>query len=461
MKNIFSQKGVEINMETIGLSDRLSTLNDAFGNRLNGEIGNEDISKMVTAILETLNLEGKENKNFSTAVIENKKEDFFGIRVFPDAESLDAITKKLVTDHSDRGEFELQWKSTPSWIVEIDSRCFDDMRISFVPEELTAFLLFEVINVVYTTDCPSIIYDSYVNSYMHQSYFGRRGMEILYLLYEVAVLNACFSKNWIVAQDDPAKAVESAYEVEVLNEYKQNIISGISKVIRNYGNNMIMDDMEKFRVVDSLITWANRFALDYTKRRNELKDDILWRASVTSSIYLRANYIRILHSIGIELRERFTGAAIESGIQPEIFDDPEFMKSYLFSFAPISKKAAAIENQILQIPSHVKMALEAVFHRNGVKLPSERDVDMIFIDIDRMENQFDRKYVLDRIYRLMDRIVTFEDFYQDDEDVMSNMRPTIDRLRKSLEEARTRVLSIRSFEKNYKVFVRVPKGYEG
>ena len=62
-------------METISLSDRLSTLNDAFGNRLNGEIGNEDISKMVTAILETLNLEGKENKNFSTAVVENKKDD--------------------------------------------------------------------------------------------------------------------------------------------------------------------------------------------------------------------------------------------------------------------------------------------------------------------------------------------------------------------------------------------------
>lgn len=67
----------------ISLSDRLSSLNDAFGNRLNGEIGNTEVSSMVSAVLSTLGLTGKENKNFSTSVVENNKEEFFGIRVFP------------------------------------------------------------------------------------------------------------------------------------------------------------------------------------------------------------------------------------------------------------------------------------------------------------------------------------------------------------------------------------------
>ena len=451
-------------MSNITLSDRLSRLNDAFGNRLNRETSNEELCQMVSAVVSTISLEGKENKTITTSVIENKREEFFGFRVFPDAQSLDEITKALVANRASRGEFETEWKKIPSWVIEIDSRCFDDLRISFAPEELTALLLFEVVNIIYTDDAPSIIYDAYVNSYTRQDYFGRRGMEILYLLYEVAVLNACFAKNWIVAQDDPAKAVENAYEVSALNEYKPNVIGAIAKIVRNYGNNMVMDDMEKFRKVDQLITWANRFALDYVKRKNELKDDLLLRASTTSSLYLRANYIRILNTIGIELRERYTGSAIES-IDPSIFNDKNFMQEYRFDFSMKSKTARGLETLIEQIPEHAQRAftraLESAFSGKTPRLPSERDVDMIFVEIDRMENHFDRKYILDRIYRLMDRVVIFEEYYENNQSVLDSMRPDIDRIKRNLDEARRRVLAVRTFDKTYKVFVKVPAGYEG
>lgn len=61
----------------------------------------------------------------------------------------------------------------------------------------------------------------------------------------------------------------------------------------------------------------------------------------------------------------------------------------------------------------------------------------------------------------MDRIVTFEDYYSDDENVLNSMRPVIERQKKMLDEARDRVLAIRTFDKTYKVFVKVPAGYEG
>ena len=155
-------------MSNISLSDRLSRLNDAFGNRLNRETSNEELCQMVSAVISTISLEGKENKTITTSVIENKKEEFFGFRVFPDAQSLDEITKALVANRASRGEFESEWKKIPSWVIEIDSRCFDDLRISFAPEELTALLLFEVVNIIYTDDAPSIIYDAYVISYTRQ-----------------------------------------------------------------------------------------------------------------------------------------------------------------------------------------------------------------------------------------------------------------------------------------------------
>ena len=200
------------------------------------------------------------------------------------------------------------------------------------------------------------------------------------------------------------------------------------------------------------------------KRKNELKDDLLLRASTTSSLYLRANYIRILNTIGIELRERYTGSAIES-IDPSIFNDKNFMQEYRFDFSMKSKTARGLETLIEQIPEHAQRAfaraLESAFSGKTPRLPSERDVDMIFVEIDRMENHFDRKYILDRIYRLMDRVVIFEEYYENNQSVLDSMRPDIDRIKRNLDEARRRVLAVRTFDKSYKVFVKVPAGYEG
>lgn len=447
-------------MIPLSLEDRLESLNECFGNRLNGEYDNEKVSEMSSSILSTLGIEGKENKNFSVSIVNNTKENFFGIRIFPSADELDNITKDLIINHGDQAEFELEWKKIQNWMVEIDSNCFDNMCITFAPEEITAFLLFEITNVVYTTDVPNIIYNAYINSYMQQNYFSRKGMEILYLLYEVAFIQTCVCKNWILEKNNPDRISENAYDVKILNQYKDPVLSGIVKVIRAFGNLIIEDDLEKFRKADQLINWANKFAFDYVKRKNELKDDLLLKAYSTSSIYMRTLYIRILNTIGIELRERYSGAAIES-ITADIFDIDNFMKKYSANFNIKNKMGVLIESRIRNIENNNRIALEGIFGNKAPLLPKDRDIDMIFVDIDRMENQFDRKYVLDRIYRLMDKIVIFEQYYSSDENTLLSMKYEIDRQKKLLNEARDRVLSKRSFDKTYKVFVKVPEGYEG
>ena len=109
----------------------------------------------------------------------------------------------------------------------------------------------------------------------------------------------------------------------------------------------------------------------------------------------------------------------------------------------------------------LKNKLRKKFGNKGPLLPSDHRVDMIFVDIDRMECHFDRQHVLDEIYECLEAIDAFEQFYADDERVMKRYGGEIQVLRERLDDARTEVLNKRNFKSNYKVFVDYPAGYEG
>ena len=94
-------------------------------------------------------------------------------------------------------------------------------------------------------------------------------------------------------------------------------------------------------------------------------------------------------------------------------------------------------------------------------LPSEKEIDLIFVDVDRMSDQYERKQVLNNIYDLIDRINAFEEFYSDDQSVMRKWGPVVNNMLDRLNEARIEVLNKRSFKDNYKVFINYPEGYEG
>ena len=78
-----------------------------------------------------------------------------------------------------------------------------------------------------------------------------------------------------------------------------------------------------------------------------------------------------------------------------------------------------------------------------------------------MVNQSDRRWVLDKIYRIEDGINKFEEFYAHDDAVMRRYSSKIANMRRRLNQAREEVLDKKSFNKNYRVFVEVPDGYEG
>ena len=109
-----------------------------------------------------------------------------------------------------------------------------------------------------------------------------------------------------------------------------------------------------------------------------------------------------------------------------------------------------------------KIAQEAMFRKKKKSIvPSQLDVDTIFVEVDRIQNHADRRYVLDLIYTQEEKITTFLEMYEKDEMMMNKHKTKMEGMLKQLASMRQCVLDKRSFDKQYKVFVKYPVGYEG
>jgi hypothetical protein len=157
------------------------------------------------------------------------------------------------------------------------------------------------------------------------------------------------------------------------------------------------------------------------------------------------------------MHESYSGAVVESTIDRII--EKDFVLNYNTSFdlKKIGVFERAIENTLA---TAYAVALEA--HSNKlIKPPSQYDIDAISVEADRIENHNDRIYVLDLIYHKESEISDFIELISSDHNLQKRYSGTATSMIDQLENIRKIVLSKKSFNKNYKVFVRYPEGYEG
>lgn len=419
-------------------------------NYLNNEVYSDELAAQLSIAI-SAQFEVKDDERpvpIHVNFVQNKKE-FFGCSVYPaiSDESHNYVgdfCKQLVIQHASREELETFWGNIAEWQIDIDSKLFDRGTYCFNPDEITDIILHTLITVAFSTEVVDLVYDTFMNNYMQSTFTEKASMEVLYMLYEIPVMDACSFVNWIaISSDDP------------MLEKLPKLGETLAKFIKASGNTALGTESTRFYKLDSVMNLMNLYAHDYIKRRNWLRDDVISRAMKTSSLFVRSVYLSILDTMGFQLRERYSGFAMEAS--SEMFDEPEMLKTKDF-YSDI-KKSRVLTAAYATIPGKAKMAMEA-FGKKPM-LPSDKEIDLLFIEIDRMENQLDRKYVLDKIFRLMDRITSFRDFYSDDERIIERYNTTINDQLSRLNKAREEVLNKRTFKKSYKVFVSSPDGYEG
>lgn len=436
------------------------------------------------------------NKSLSTL---NAFNTCFGVRVFPfitnfptvfrydtkyetfGSSSIGRLTKAIsdIENGVTREEIVQAYRGNLPWVVEIDPTLFENST-GMNPSKIAAMILMDFVNVVFSDIVPDMIFDAYTEVYLRPAIYEEE-IAPLHALYIVPVVNACINKNWITIKDPKEVkfnniSTSSNFSTEGIEEISDHLTDAIATLIRVYGSEVFMTDREKYDRVKGDVEWAMKFSSNFFYEKNKLRDELIMRGMITNSPNIRILYIAILCWIGYSLRLPRDNQVI-GDIRPSIFDDPNIMRTYKFAMdmnrastlamVQMNYKRHYVSHPIDEATESLKDSFKKGFKgfsskSKEPKLPAMEEIDLIFVDVDRVTCHSDRVWVLDKIAKCEREIDEFVSYYKvKDPSVVNEYRSVIDRMRRRIETAREEVLDKRSFKKEYRVFVEVPTGYEG
>lgn len=443
------------------LSDRaIELIETTFSDYMIGKINEKTFLNKLTTALDNLPFNSKKEFNVSMDKAKGMRREFFGFNVFPSIDKLEVTCSMIANEDAKFTDIVKRWRSIDSWEIVIDSMLFDRTFIAFNPKELTAMLLHEIGHVTQSDEPIEQFYRAYLEAKSRMKAADKISKRALYMLYTIPLAVACTSRRWVNDKNELNLEI-SADKSLIETGYADCLVSAFDKIIKAAGSIDVTSNMN-YKKIESNVEWANSNIVDVVKRRDKLKDALYYKAIQSNSGYIQALCTQILDTLGVRMRERYTGYVAESCMLPELIEGKITLEQYVPVFD--NKIYGAIEAKIIRDQSRYVIATEAFFNKRKnakVDLPDEYDLDRIFVAIDDIQNNYDKVYVLDMIYENIEKLNNFEEAIAMDEYKAKKWAPKIQELRTRLDTLRKTVLNKNIAKKEYKVFVKVPEGYEG
>lgn len=440
----------------------LTLMDDSYNKYLVGDISQAEMCRNLAAALSSFPYDAG-RKEFTVQVTSNKtgNEKFFGMRVYPDIEEMDDFCKDLVNE-GDKIRFTdivKKWKKIDKWFLEIDGTCFDRNQFNFNPKELTALTLHEIGHIIYSDKPIEGFYRAYQEVKARMNSSDKATQKLMYDIYMIPLTLACMQRRWVNGKNEVQLEIIADKTVVELG-YGQYLLEALDKITRAIGSLNSQNNQDE---LNSSMNWCQQNIADIMKRKEQLKDELYYRAVRTKSNYMKAMTIIILDKLGFKLRERYTGYVVENTI--ELLSDPEVMQKYM----PIvdAMESAKFDKFYNMMHSSNSIAMEAIFNKRKkvkVELPSQYEIDAIAVEVDKITNHHDRIYVLDLIYEVLERINNFEEAISPDPSLVKKWSAKIRQMKDELEALRQAVLAKKTFATSYKFFVKLPEAasdYEG
>lgn len=440
----------------------LTLMDDSYNKYLVGDISQAEMCRNLAAALSSFPYDAGK-KEFTVQVTSNKtgNEKFFGMRVYPDIEEMDDFCKDLVNE-GDKIRFTdivKKWKKIDKWFLEIDGTCFDRNQFNFNPKELTALTLHEIGHIIYSDKPIEGFYRAYQEVKARMNSSDKATQKLMYDIYMIPLTLACMQRRWVNGKNEVQLEIIADKTVVELG-YGQYLLEALDKITRAIGSLNSQNNQDE---LNSSMNWCQQNITDIMKRKEQLKDELYYRAVRTKSNYMKAMTIIILDKLGFKLRERYTGYVVENTI--ELLSDPEVMQKYM----PIvdAMESAKFDKFYNIMHSSNSIAMEAIFNKRKkvkVELPSQYEIDAIAVEVDKITNHHDRIYVLDLIYEVLERINNFEEAISPDPSLVKKWSAKIKQMKDELEALRQAVLAKKTFATSYKFFVKLPEAasdYEG
>lgn len=392
------------------------------------------------------------NLHITFHIVENKTNKFFGMSVYPPENLIDELVYSILEKRSKREQFQSLWGSNKEWFVDIDSLLLYDNNLMANPAEIVSVFLHEIGHVVYSDTVPMRI-----NKVLR--------MKILELKYEVyqlckddkfkkmfnlVIVDGCSGKNFHSRKNLKKEVVADKFVQKY--GYGDSLYNFIDKLLKSQGNSLIdrtEKDMENDIKIMSVWVIENIAELQY--RKNKLRDVLELESKKQNSSYIKKTVESIRKKIFGEGRRDIHREMVAESMGIQLNNNYYDLETDQRLSKYVKDKLVS-ENLILDF-----------FDKFGrIKKVSQSDIDVIRVEADRIENHDDKIYVLDRIYSVMviiDRALEYIEMGRKNK--VQQPKALLEDFKKQLLEIRQYVTTLKIYEKEYGVFIKYPKGYEG
>ena len=375
------------------------------------------------------------NLNFKVSIVENDTNEFFGMSIYPSSNLIDDIIiatfKRDVRTQLD-GIIKM-WSFEKNWFLEIDSILLYDKNLNANPSEITAVLLHEVGHVIHSNEAPQrfvrLIKYSLFNINFHIRELCKN--DTIRKLFSLALIESCITKNFNMIQSN-TEIIADKHVIKF--GYADSLNNFIDKLIASQGNNLVeRTDKEKDIDVKTIIRWTIDNISELEFRKSKLKIAIQSTMLGTPSIYIKTHLKKLV----------------------SIFFGEEGADSY---------KQILSEQYFVEMCNLSKTkVIKEFFDKFGkIKKIQQSDIDILFIEFDKMENNNDKIYLIELIHDKLDIInAALECIKNNEKDRIQQSETSLKGFKIQLEKLRLQTLGTHLKEKQYGIFIKYPKGYEG
>lgn len=381
-------------------------------------------------------LSRKYNLKTDIVIIDNGNRDFFGMSIYPEVSAIDIMVDEIVEKRSKADTVLELWKNINSWHIEIDSRLLHDPILNANPAEITAVLLHEIGHTVYSNSIPARVHRiaSYALMRIPMSVKKIFTWSKAKRLVGVAFIEACsLPLYWTSSTKEEVEADRFAIKEgygEYLSTFMTKLLEGRGNQYFNRNDKEIDKEIEI--VMDWVITNTSELEFRKTKLNKSIKDEMLRNPSIFTREYL------------ISIRNDFFG------------NDGKTKYEELVTEQYVTKELDKYSNVLEGFRDWLDK-------RGKVKKIAQSDIDVIEIELNRIENEDDRLYVLDLVYDKLDVVTLSLDLLNDAKQAtrVQVSKDTLVKQKDALNKIRKSVMDLRLPPKQYGVLIKYPPGYEG
>ena len=401
--------------------------------------------------------------NFEITLVDNcGQPEFFGCNVFPAKKALENISKDIITHgFNDLNALRNIWNTNDDWVMDLDSRMFYDTNINLNPAEIAAIMFFNIENIVFSLRplerTNAMVRAVFSKSSILVNNLARSSVGIH--TFVLPLVQACLFKSYPYEKEDSIVA-GSCFSINL--DMKIYLKNAVQKVLVSVSN----DDIDKpINAMDNdvlnVAQWILAAISDMRYSTTRITDTIEKVLLITKSPYLKTVYAGILMSIGDYSRGQTI--EMESAI-------PELQRKFALNPKAVEfRREQYKKNARDRISKMVNQAvmegfLDLLDNLGNMPKVSQKEIDMIRVQVQKIETVDDKMYVLDELHSKLDivemSLTLLESNDEKQRKKVKVSKSTLMDQKKQLDTIRDLIIRREIKEPEYSLHIDYPKGYE-